>query len=202
MKKNALFGGKKVILVAPGQQSAKIETDFTNFHTAAVVGDFWTMSRLLVPRTIPRIDAAYCNASFAQRIAEYNWKLPENVLFPISEGFLQPDHLPMTSPFVPYSFSFEWMCNQIGCNLTTGMAAIIDILLQQPASLHLHGFNFYLSESPYIPGYASKFETKLITATKGNLSGHNQTLLFDYFKKHLAHQVTMDETLQNLVSLS
>jgi hypothetical protein len=94
------------------------------------------------------------------------------------------------------------MCNNIGCNLTTGMSAIIDILMQKPASLHLHGFDFYTSETPYILRYASKFDTRLINATKGNLAGHNQTLLLNYFKTHLAHQVTMDDPLHQLIAMS
>lgn len=181
MEKPALFGGKLVILVAPGPQSAKLEVDPAKFDVIAAAGDFWRMSRLMVPRVIPRIDVAYTGPSFVARACEYGWPLPEKTVFKTSFEHPYYDPACVQNHFEDYNFPFEKTCNRVGCNLTTGMAAILDILAEHPAQLYLHGFTFYKSETPYIKGYASNFDARIITATKGNISGHNQETLLRHF---------------------
>jgi hypothetical protein len=202
MENLALFGGKRVILVAPGPQSAKFEVDPTKFDVIAVAGDYWRMSRLLVPRALPRIDVAYSNPSFVTRCGWFGWERPKETVFKTAFEHCRYLKTPVPDGFVDYNFSFEEKCNQIGCNLTTGMAAILDILAEKPAMLYLHGFTFYKGEDPYIRGYASKFDSKIIQVTKGNLSGHNQTLLLTHFLSLDHSNIQMDSLAESLLKLS
>lgn len=202
MKKRALFGGKKVILVAPGPQSVKLEVNSADFDIIVVAGDFWKLNRLLVPRVIPRIDVAYSNPSFVARCCWYGWKMPEETVFKTAFEHPRFDELQVPEGFVDYNYSFEEKCNQVGCNLTTGMAAIIDILEEKPALLYLHGFNFYKGENAYCKGYASKFDTKLIETTKGNLAGHNQEMLLNHFLSLDHSNIQMDSVSKALLNLS
>lgn len=202
MENLALFGGKLVILVAPGPQSVKLEVDPAKFDVIAVAGDFWRMSRLMVPRVLPRIDVAYPGPSFASRCSWYSWDRPAGTVFKTAFEHRRFDEVPVPEGFVDYNFSFEEKCNQVGCNLTTGMAAILDILAEKPAKLYLHGFNFYKGESAYIRGYASKFDTRLIEATRGNLSGHNQEILLQHFLSLDHSRIEMDSYARNALGLS
>lgn len=156
----------------------------------------------MVPRVLPRIDVAYSNPSFVARCSWFGWNRPDGTVFKTAFEHCRYMKAPVPEGFVDYNFSFEEKCNQVGCNLTTGLAAILDILAEGPARLYLHGLNFYKGDTPYLKGYASKFDTTIIEATKGNLSGHNQQLLLQHFLSLDHSAIEMDSYARKALGLS
>lgn len=98
-----------------------------------------------------------------------------------------------------YNFDFDKYCEIIGCNINTGMAAILDIFLGKPKNFRIIGISFYKDDEPYHPEYTSKQHTKLMKYCKGNISAHNQDLQLDYFKKEIFPHVETCDHLKSII---
>lgn len=192
--------GKKVLLFAPGAHFKEMEVAINDFEIICAVGDFWKMQKLLIPAISDRIDVAFCGPSFFRRWCRTKINPLQNINFRTSSdhALFIPDN--WKSAVSDYNFSFESACNHAGCNLTTGMSAILDVMSSEPELLYLQGFTFYQSTDPYFPGYASTSDTKLIQMTRGNISGHNQHLLLSYFKSLDRSKIQTDAQLHQILA--
>jgi len=193
------FKGNSVVIIAPGSEIGSLMDNILSETLICVVGDWAKLKSILIPKVISRIDFCYPGPSLVIKMNYYGF---ESSWFPRIRTQNHPRIIigeKFKSQTSFYNFDFDWYCNKVGCNLTTGMAAIIDVMIGGAKSISLHGFNFYQNEIPYIKGYASKFDTRVITATQGNISGHNQQLLLAYFIEHIYPNVTVDENLEKIV---
>ena len=183
MKKPSLFEGKKLVILAPGKSYEGFRLEKEENTLVCVVGNWGRWQRTFGKMSDSDPDLLYIPPSELQRMQWYPMDLSK---------------LPPIRRMEDYHFHFYPWCDYLGCNINTGMAAIMDAYFGNPLSISLHGFTFYQSEKMYFQGYASKFHTRLIEATKGNISGHNQEIQLRFFIEHILPHVQVDEALQKV----
>lgn len=184
MKNNCHFKGKRVAILAPGPNMSVKMIDKSQFDVIICAGNWFRLENQFKQICSRDPDFIYLSPSEIIRMVWY--PLKGIAIPPIRR---QED----------YSYHFDAWCDYLGCNINTGFAAILDVYLSQPKSLYLQGFTFYQGETPYIKGYASKFDTRIIKATNGDISGHNQKIQFDFFNENILPYVSVDEQFFQII---
>jgi hypothetical protein len=96
-------------------------------------------------------------------------------------------------------FELKDINDDIGCNVNTGLLAMIDILKDNPELLYITGISFY--QTPYRYDYAQKSDQKAnIYRNKGTIYDHDQDLQIKYFMDNIYHlpNVKVDSTLKKI----
>jgi hypothetical protein len=187
-----LFRNKKVALIGPGYPW-HLPTD-CEFDNICFAGNFYRIAHLF-EKSKQEVDVLYLGPHATRWLFRSGFQEKRLI---ISDPSFNID-IPAWANLQYHSYDFDEMCDEVGCNLNTGVAAMIDILNQSPKSLYLTGFTFYHGSNVYIPGYALPHEEALIKSTRGNLAGHNRDIQLGYFKEKIAPRVKMDRKMQLLL---
>ena len=188
MIKNISIAGKKVFLLGPGPCNW-FEIPW-NFDINCFVGDYYGITPSKRKIISSNIDLLYLGPSSLRRLIRSS-VIPDKPIITAKEhGIYIPKRIKDYVNF--YVFDFNSKCIEAGCNLTTGVAAMTDLLLRQPKRLKVLGINFYKSREPYAEGYSNPIDIEFIKNTKGNHSGHNQELLFNFYLKNIRPNIEVE----------
>lgn len=188
-----MYKGKKVAIIGPAPTISISEDQ--EFDVLCFAGNYYRALPSLNKKGL-QIDILYLGPRTTRWLFRTGYVEKKTI---ITEPSFQIEIPSYQSNVRFLNFDFEEKCKEIGCNLYTGMSAIVDVLSYDPESLYVTGFTFYHGEKIYIDRYAEGSDEELMMQCRGNLAGHNRGIQFDYFKKNIAHRIEMDNYLQGLI---
>ncbi|MFN3802867.1 hypothetical protein [Belliella pelovolcani] len=190
-----LFKNKSVILIGPAEYAYSNAIDTENFDIVVRINHSVPVRGITLTKTGSRCDVYYPNPDLINSPICFSEKIKH---IRTDKSHLEFWHSNLEEKVTSYNFDFYQYCKRIGSNINTGMAAILDIFFGEPSLFYVTGISFYRGEKIYHQNYSSKFQERIMLATRGNISSHNQFLQWKYFSENILPYIEADDFIKSI----